>query len=52
VEAILIAPYDYTSGRITWFIREKSIRKHLITYDFKTGEVLGDVYQDPTAWKL
>lgn len=50
--AILIAPYDYTSGRIVWFVREKDIRGHILTYDFKTGELLFEIYQDPTAWKL
>jgi uncharacterized protein YpmB len=49
---IIIAPYDYQSGRIVWFAREKDIRGHILTYDFKTGELLFEIYQDPTAWKL
>jgi uncharacterized protein YpmB len=49
---IIIAPYDYTSGRIVWFVKEKDIRGHILTYDFKTGQLLFEIYQDPTAWKL
>ncbi|MDB5053383.1 MAG: putative rane protein [Bacilli bacterium] len=52
IEDMFISPYDYTSGRIIWFVREKNIRKHWLSYDFKTGEFLWDVFQDPTAWKL
>jgi len=49
---IIITPYDYTSGRIVWFVKEKDIRGHILTYDFKTGQLLFEIYQDPTAWKL
>ncbi|QGQ94143.1 hypothetical protein EHS13_04090 [Paenibacillus psychroresistens] len=49
---IFIAPYDYTSGRIIWFAKEKDIRGHVLSYDFKTGELLFEIFQDPTAWKL
>jgi uncharacterized protein YpmB len=52
IEAIFVSPYDYTSGRIVWFIRVKDIRKHWLSYDYKTGEFLWEVFQDPTAWKL
>jgi uncharacterized protein YpmB len=52
IEAMFISPYDYTSGRIVWFIRVKDIRKHWLSYDYKTGEFLWEVFQDPTAWKL
>jgi uncharacterized protein YpmB len=52
IASIFIAPYDYTSGRIIWFVKEKDIRGHLLSYDYKTGELLFEIYQDPTAWKL
>ena len=52
VEEMFISPYDYTSGTIIWFVRTVDIRKHWITYDYKTGEVLSDLFQDPNAWKL
>jgi uncharacterized protein YpmB len=52
IQEIFISPYDYTSGRIVWFVKEKDIRNHMLSYDFKTGEFLWEVYQDPTAWKL
>jgi uncharacterized protein YpmB len=52
IAAIFISPYDYTSGRIIWFVKEKDIREHMLSYDFKTGQLLFEVYQDPTAWKL
>jgi uncharacterized protein YpmB len=52
IESLFIAPYDYTSERIIWFVREKDIRGHILTYDYKTGELLFEIYQDPTAWKL
>jgi uncharacterized protein YpmB len=50
--SIFIAPYDYTSGRIIWFAKEKDIRGHVLSYDFKTGQLLFEIFQDPTAWKL
>src|SRR5665647_1325937 len=37
---IIITPYDYTSGRIVWFVKEKDIRGHILTYDFKTSQLL------------
>ncbi|MEX2460651.1 MAG: hypothetical protein WD469_05030 [Paenibacillaceae bacterium] len=52
IESIFVAPYDYTSGRIVWFVQENDIRGHILTYDFKTGELLFEIYKDPTAWKL
>jgi uncharacterized protein YpmB len=52
IETMFITPYDYTSGRITWFVKIKDIRGHMLSYDFKTGEFLFEVFQDPTAWKL
>jgi uncharacterized protein YpmB len=52
IEAMFITPYDYTSGRIVWFVREKDVRGHILTYDYKTGELLFEVYQDPAAWKM
>jgi uncharacterized protein YpmB len=52
IEAMFITPYDYTSGRIVWFVREKDVRGHILSYDFKTGELLFEVYQDPSAWKM
>jgi len=52
VDALFTSPYDYTSGKIIWFVQIHDIRNHWITYDFKTGAVISDVYQDPTAFKL
>jgi uncharacterized protein YpmB len=52
IEAMFIAPYDYKSGRIIWFVKEKDIRGHMLSYDYITGELLFEIYQDPTAWKL
>jgi uncharacterized protein YpmB len=52
IASIFIAPYDYTSRRIIWFVKEKDIRGHLLSYDYKTGELLFEIYQDPAAWKL
>jgi uncharacterized protein YpmB len=52
IEAMFVTPYDYKSGRIVWFVREKDIRGHILSYDFKTGELLFEIYQDPTAWKM
>lgn len=52
IQSMHITPYDYTSNRIVWFIKENDIKKHMLSFDFKTGEFLWDVYEDPTAWKL
>jgi uncharacterized protein YpmB len=52
IAAMFISPYDYTSGRIVWFVREKDVRGHILSYDYKTGELLFEVYQEPSAWKM
>ncbi|WP_040949706.1 hypothetical protein [Gorillibacterium massiliense] len=52
VRDLFITPYDYTSGKITWFFREKGDRKHMIWFDYTTGEQVWEGYEDPTAWKL
>ena len=49
---IFIAPYDYTSGKIVWFVRNKDIKKYMLFFDAKTGELIWEAYEDPTAWTL
>jgi uncharacterized protein YpmB len=52
IAELFVTPYDYTSGKITWFFRETGDRKHMIWFDFRTGEQIWEGYEDPTAWKL
>jgi uncharacterized protein YpmB len=47
-----VVPHDYESSKIVWFVQDKSDKKHMLWFDFKTGELMWEAYQDPTAWKL
>lgn len=49
---LYVTPHDYTSGKIVWFAQEKGDKKHMLWFDFQTGDQIWEGYQDPTAWKL
>ncbi|WP_409342900.1 hypothetical protein [Paenibacillus sp. MBLB4367] len=52
IKEMYIAPYDYVSDKIVWFILEKGERGHMLWYDFKTGDPVWEAYQEPTSWSL
>ena len=52
IRDLFIAPYDYKSGKIVWFFRKTGDRKHMIWFDFITGDQVWEGYEAPTAWKL
>lgn len=52
IRDIFIAPYDYISDKIVWFVLKKGEKGHMIWYDFKTGDPVWEAYQEPTSWSL
>lgn len=52
IKDMFVAPYDYTSQKLVWFILEKGDRQHMLWYDFQTGDPVWEAYQEPTSWSL
>ncbi|GIP34977.1 hypothetical protein [Paenibacillus sp. J2TS4] len=46
-----IVPHDYRSQNIVWFVREKGEKRHMLWYDFATGDLVWEAYGEPTAWE-
>ncbi|WP_010276187.1 hypothetical protein [Paenibacillus senegalensis] len=50
IAEIFVTPYDYTSGKYTWFVRETGVKRHMLWYDYYDGSLFWEAFGDFTAW--
>lgn len=50
IAEIFVTPYDYTSDKYTWFVRETGVKRHMLWYDYHDGTLFWEAYGDFTAW--
>ncbi|MFD0867905.1 Uncharacterized protein conserved in bacteria [Chlamydia abortus] len=51
IAEIYAVPRDYTSKKIVWYVREKGEKRHMLWYEYETGELYWEAYGEPTAWE-
>jgi uncharacterized protein YpmB len=49
---LVVTRHNYATDKVIWFGMDKDIKRHMLFYDFKTGDLIWEAYEDPTAWKL
>lgn len=50
VAEMFVTPYDYTSGKFTWFVRETGVKRHMLWFNYDDGSLFWEAFGDFTAW--